>query len=120
MTRPQMNELTETESHEIEPEKCGGPTVDEVHIDFLLEEEFSVDPNFLRSFIEAAAKSVDPTTPPEFMMASCQLGGELRLISVRHSVSDLHGEADLIVLYQLDDTKERVAILVEDKIRAPF
>ncbi len=54
------------------------------------------------------------------MMASCQPGEELRLISVRHSVSDLHGEADLIVLYQLDDTKERVAILVEDNIRAPF
>jgi hypothetical protein len=86
-------------------EKCGGPTVQEIHVDFLLAEEFSVNSSFLRSFIEAAG----------------QHGMPLQAERVEHSVSDQYGEADLIVVYQqFEGTGERVAILIEDKIRASF
>jgi hypothetical protein len=89
----------------VQPDKCPGPTVQEVHIDFLLEEEFSVDLNFLQRFIEAAG----------------QHGAPLQVQRVEHSVSDNHGEADLIVVYQeVEGSGDRVAILIEDKIRAGF
>jgi hypothetical protein len=79
--------------------------VQEVHIDFLLEEEFSVDLNFLQRFIEAAG----------------QHGTPLQVQRVEHSVSDNHGEADLIVIYkEVEGTGDQVAILIEDKIRAGF
>jgi hypothetical protein len=82
-----------------------GPTVQEVHIDFLLEEEFNVDPTFLRRFIVAAGQS----------------DGSFQTERVEHSVSDQCGEADLIVVYkQLEGKCEKIAILIEDKIRAVF
>jgi hypothetical protein len=40
-------------------ESCG-QTVQEIHIDFLLEEEFNANPAFLRRFIVAAGKNDDP------------------------------------------------------------
>ena len=90
----------------LEPAKFAGATVQEVHVDFLLEEEFNVDPNFLRKFIEAAGKDSSAS---------------LQLERVEHSVSDQCGEADLIVVYRrLEGARERVAILIEDKIRASF
>jgi hypothetical protein len=87
-------------------DRSAGSTVQEIHIDFLLEEEFSVDPNFLRKFIEAAGQD----------------GSALfEIASVQHSVSDQCGEADRIVVYrQLEGARESVAILIEDKIRASF
>jgi len=89
----------------VQPDNFSGPTVQEVHIDFLLEEEFSVDLNFLQRFIEAAG----------------QHGPPLQVQRVEHSVSDNHGEADLIVIYkEVEGSGDRVAILIEDKIRAGF
>lgn len=87
------------------PEDFQGSSVREVHIDFLLEEEFNVDPNFLLNFIEAAG----------------QRDTSIQVERVEHSVSDQCGEADLIVVYkQLAGARERIAILIEDKIRAGF
>ncbi len=89
----------------MQPDKCSGPTVQEVHVDFLLQEEFSVDSSFLQRFIEAAS----------------QHGTPLQVQRVEHSVSDNHGEADLIVVYkEVEGSGDRVAILIEDKIRAGF
>jgi hypothetical protein len=98
----------------------GGATVDEVHIDFLLEEEFTVNLEFLRRFVTGATDSIDQTDLSDFLEGSRRPDAQFSVISVRHSVSDAHGEADLIVIYQLGGTKKRVAILIEDKIRAPF
>jgi hypothetical protein len=82
-----------------------GATVQEVHIDFLLEEEFSVDPSFLRKFTEAAGQQGTPSQAER----------------VERSVTDRSGEADLIVVYKpLEGDGEKVAILIEDKIRAGF
>ena len=55
-----------------------------------------------------------------FIDAARQPGARLQMVSVKHSVSDVHGEADLIVLFQLDGTNDNVAVLIEDKISAPF
>jgi len=77
--------------------------VREIHIDFLLEEEFYSDSTFLRDFI-ASAGFPDQSAKVE---------------SVRRSVSDAFGEADLVVVYTTAKG-ERVAILIEDKLRAPF
>jgi hypothetical protein len=93
------------EKDTLQPDKCSGPTVQEVHVDFLLEEEFSVDLNFLRRFIEAAG----------------QHGTPLQIQSVGRSVCDQWGEADLVVVYkEIEGNGDRVALLIEDKIRAGF
>jgi len=95
----------QVESVPLPVDKCSGPTVQEVHIDFLLQEEFSVDPSFLRKFIEAAGQNYGPCL----------------LESVAHSLTDQHGEADLLVTYrELEGSRQKVAILIEDKIRAGF
>jgi hypothetical protein len=87
---------------QLRTQRCG-PTVQEIHIDFLLQEEFSVDPQFLRSFVGAAGEHWTP----------------LAVEHVRHSVSDQYGEADLVVIFR-DTAGLRVAMLIEDKIRAAF
>jgi len=80
-----------------------GPQVRELHIDFLLEEEFYSDPQFLRGFLDAA----------KFPDASANI------VSVRRSFADAFGEADLIAVYSNSEGK-RAAILIEDKLRAAF
>jgi len=112
MSRPETIIEDHAEGDHVQPgqdslqrDRGAGPTVQEVHVDFLLEEEFSSDPEFLRSFVKAAR----------------QPGTAFQVERVRHSVSDQSGEADLIVVYrQLEGAAERVAILIEDKIRASF
>lgn len=99
-----MDDLLSVKSDYLLNETCGGPTVREVHVDFLLQEEFSSDPNFLHAFIRAAGRSEMPLQPE----------------SVRHSVSDTCGEADLIVVYKQPESRKLVAILIEVKIRAIF
>lgn len=123
-----MNGPNDDARDEIELERLGGPNVQEVHVDFLLEEEFRVGPNFLRSFIEAAAESFTKTAENsglksrlEFIEAAVKNGTQFQVESVRRSVSDQHGEADLIVVYNhLNAPPRRVAILIEDKIGAIF
>jgi hypothetical protein len=80
-----------------------GPTVQEMHVDFLLWEELSTNRSFLQEFLKHCIGHDDLTC----------------LDDVRHSVSDLSGEADLIVRYRNGDG-ERIAVLIEDKIGAAF
>lgn len=124
-----MTDPTDTDLNDVQSDKLRGPTVREVHVDFLLEEEFSVNPSFLRNFIEAAATSFIKTTPenshpqshPEFIKAALQDGAQFEPERVEHSVSDRHGEADLILVYRhLNGTAQSVTILIEDKIGAIF
>ena len=42
----------------VEDRTLGGPTVKELHIDFLLQEEFCANPEFLTRFIRQAAEHV--------------------------------------------------------------
>jgi hypothetical protein len=78
--------------------------VRELHVDFLLEEEFCVNPSFLRKFVEKVGLKHIP--------------GDI--VRVQHSVSDGFGEADLEVVYTIEGSNEKVALLIEDKIRAVF
>ena len=76
-------------------------------MDFLLEEEFSVTPDFSRKFLGVCDKAL------EFE----------GLCSVSHSVGHTDGEIDLVVVLSVrrgPDQVERVALLVEDKITAGF
>jgi|HubBroStandDraft_2_1064218.scaffolds.fasta_scaffold105866_2 hypothetical protein len=84
-------------------EKTFAPKVRELHVDFLLEEEFFANPTFLRDFVRAAKREDAP----------------LDVIEVRHSAVDQHGEADLIVVYRVEGDR-KVGLLIEDKIRAVF
>lgn len=79
------------------------PQVRELHIDFLLEEEFYASPAFLRSFISSGEFRDD---------SAC-------LEYVKRSVGDAFGEVDLLVVYKAG-TGNRTAILIEDKLRAAF
>lgn len=82
-------------------------SIQEFRIDFFLEEEFTVDPDFVRAFLLAC-------------------GSPLALRSlehVAHSVSDKHGEVDLVVSLtaeEPDGDTTRAVLLIEDKISAGF
>lgn len=87
--------------------------VEERHIDYILEEEFSVNPDFLRFFLEQArlttgdkSRIVEPTE-------------ESICIAVR-SVTTGRGETDLLVKYGANSGSLPTAILIEDKISAGF
>ena len=86
-----------------------GRSIQEFWIDFLLEEEFRVDPNFARLFLAEAY--------PENKIL------DVRVREVIHSMTDKFGEADLVVLFER--TQEgcegaQIALLIEDKITASF
>jgi hypothetical protein len=84
---------------------CPAPKVREIHIDFLLEEEFTVNQSFLEHFIGAYKNH----------------GGSCRVVSVERSVADQFGEADVLVLYKQSEGDDNcTAILIEDKIGAGF
>lgn len=108
---------TKTESIQGEALTARSP-VQEQHIDFLLEEEFACNPQFLDFFVEEAAKSVTVD----------ENGGKCRLpkispnsCKVVRSVTSADGESDVLVIYQSKETPSRkVAILIEDKIKAGF
>lgn len=92
--------------------------VQEQHIDFLLEEEFACNPHFLDFFVAEAAKGVTVDENrrkcrlPEPHLSSCE---------VIRSVTSADGESDVLVIYQSKETPSRkVAILIEDKIKAGF
>jgi hypothetical protein len=87
--------------------------VEERHIDYILEEEFAVDPDFLRFFLEQARfMASDPGR-----IVGCTDKSDC--IAVR-SVSTEHGETDLLVTYRIQDGMLPAAILIENKIRAAF
>jgi len=77
--------------------------VRELHVDFILQEEFFSNSHFLRRFIACA------NHPDEHS----------QVVSVQRSVSDALGEADIVVIYKGYEGKN-TAILIEDKIRAAF
>lgn len=80
-------------------------SIQEFRIDFLLEEEFAVDLQFARSFAAASGWTCTPSSVER----------------VVHSLSDKHGEADLVVLLGAigpAGAKETHALLIEDKITA--
>jgi len=84
-------------------DKIVAPKVRELHVDFLLEEEFCANPQFLSTFVKAAKPEHTP----------------IEIVYVKHSASDQYGEADLVVVYSLEGGR-RIALLIEDKIRAVF
>lgn len=104
--------------------------VKELHIDFLLQEEFSSDPEFLRRFLLDAAHNLDQNSKQTGLAVYSEKSpealrkisaGKLNIKRVGHSIVDQHGEADLIVLFtQANNPNHRIALLIEDKIRAQF
>lgn len=88
--------------------------VEERHIDYLLEEAFLADSDFLPFFLRSAGRSSIAVSGEAgaSMAESCR--------SAVRSVSNEVGETDLLVLYASDDTQLPKAILIEDKIRAGF
>ena len=87
--------------------------VQEEHIDFLLEEEFCCNPNFLTWFVEnALAGTVQKDE------ASWRPSDKHGSHAVR-SVTTERGESDVLVTYRAQD-EATVALLIEDKIGAVF
>jgi hypothetical protein len=77
--------------------------ITERDIDVLLMEEFESESGFLEWFVGLTARwSLD----------------ELNLRDVWHSLSNEHGESDLLVLAGRTDG-ERLALLIENKVDAP-
>ncbi|HEY3706807.1 MAG TPA: hypothetical protein VGL22_17215 [Terracidiphilus sp.] len=103
-----------------------GPVVKERHIDFLLQEELQVSSKFLHNFVRAAAKSfvkvsgIGLASSPDFIQATLRPNSRIDSVRVKRSISDLNGESDLIVLYKLRGSADLIALLIEDKIHAPF
>lgn len=86
--------------------------VEERHIDYILEEEFCVNPDFLKFFILQARRSATNALgiPNPIEEHGCK--------AVR-SVTTGSGESDVLVTYQ-SAAALPTAILIEDKIRAGF
>lgn len=92
--------------------------VQEHHIDFLLEEEFACNPKFLSFFLSLAKKHLSPTAKTIEIGRNLQPNDEWNCKSVR-SVTTEEGETDVLVIYSSAEGR-RVAILIENKIRAHF
>ncbi len=91
--------------------------VQEHHIDFLLEEEFSCSSAFLDFFVEAAKAHFKPLSNGLENVRELQPCSEWNCQAVRSVTTD-KGETDVLVIYNSDRVPSRVAILIEDKIRA--
>ncbi len=89
--------------------------VQEHHIDFLLEEEFAANPAFLTFFLEAAREHCQLLEEGDLPDASSAPDCS----SVRSVMTD-KVETDVLVVYQSIGSFGRIAILIEDKIRAGF
>lgn len=94
--------------------------VQEHHIDFLLEEEFICNEAFLLFFLKQARQNMlSPWNDPdhEARLTPCEVW---KCHAVRSTTTSA-GESDLLVIFQSSATATpRVAILIEDKIRARF
>ncbi len=85
--------------------------VEERHIDFILEEEFTADPGFLDFFLRKAAE-----TAPSVALPARKQGGNSE--AVRSAVTAA-GETDVLVYYACEGAEgETAAILIESKIAA--
>jgi hypothetical protein len=89
--------------------------VQEHHLDFLLEEEFAANPALLTFILSEASKNLGESWKAGLPAAS----SEPNCSSIRSVTTD-HGETDVLVIYQSTEVFGRVAILIEDKIRASF
>ncbi|MGA2890410.1 MAG: hypothetical protein ABSE51_20395 [Terracidiphilus sp.] len=87
--------------------------VEERHIDYILEEEFSVSSEFLSFFLQQARLNANDKS----RIVGCMQDGEC--IAVRSATTE-KGETDLLVKYGATDRTLPIAILIEDKIRAGF
>lgn len=87
--------------------------VEERHIDYILEEEFSVNPDFLRFFVAQAGITAGDKS------RIVGYAEESDCIAVR-SATTAQGETDLLVKYGANNGALPTAILIEDKIRAGF
>jgi hypothetical protein len=83
-------------------ERIHGASIAEIHVDFILWEEFQTNREFLRQFVAHCAKEDD----------SVELDG-----LVTRSVANAFGESDLLVRCR-NRAGKRIALLIEDKIGA--
>lgn len=94
--------------------------IQEQHIDFVLEEEFVCNEAFLKFFLEEARKNIVPPldgVDHKLRLTPCE---SWNCEAVR-SASTSAGETDVLTTYMSADLDNpRVAILIEDKIRAGF
>ena len=86
--------------------------VEERHIDYILEEEFNLNRDFLRFFLDQARLGA----PDQTVIFAC--ADDAQCAAVR-SVTTREGESDLLVTYG-PSVGLPTAILIEDKIRASF
>jgi hypothetical protein len=100
------------ENNASEHEEIMSP-VEERHIDYILEEEFSIDPDFLTFFLgQARLSAIDKNRIVAFgAKCSCRAS---------RSTTTEDGESDLLVKYSEREGVLPIAILIEDKIRAGF
>jgi hypothetical protein len=87
--------------------------VEERHIDYILEEEFSVSPDFLEFFLQQARFNASDKS----RIAECTRDRECMAV---RSVMTAKGETDLLVKYGTNKGILPMAILIENKIRAGF
>ncbi|HTF65095.1 MAG TPA: hypothetical protein VK638_20660 [Edaphobacter sp.] len=93
-------------------DKIASP-VEERHIDYILEEEFSLNPHFLRFFLQQARlTAIDEGRIVGF-------ADESDCFTVRSATTG-KGETDVLVKYGAQNGGLPIAILIEDKIRAGF
>lgn len=87
--------------------------VEERHIDYILEEEFSINPDFLTFFLGQAHLSALDKSRIVAFAAKCYC-------TAARSSTTADGESDLLVKYSEREGVLPIAILIEDKIRAGF
>ena len=93
--------------------------VQEHHIDFLLEEEFACNSGFLEFFVNAAKEHFQPLSIEVEDVKARQPCSEWNCNVIR-SVTTGKGETDVLAIYRSAEIPSRVAILIENKIRANF
>jgi hypothetical protein len=104
--------MQDPETQFSEHDKLVSP-VEERHIDYILEEEFSLNPDFLRFFLEQARlTAIDEGRIVGF-------ADEIDCFIVRSATTG-KGETDVLVKYGAQNGSLPTAILIEDKIRAGF
>lgn len=93
--------------------------VQEHHLDFLLEEEFACNPAFLHRFLDHASKRYQAVGAQQRDLTDLMPCSQWDCEVVR-SVTTEDGETDVLVILRAADGQRRIAILIEDKIRAGF
>jgi len=117
-TPSELSETSESNTPTVPPSPHS--PIQEHHIDFLLEEEFSCNPGFLGFFLEEAKKNMQTAWDGAEHTLLLHPSASWNCQAIR-SVTTEEGETDVLVTYHsLHVAAPRVAILIEDKIRAGF